>query len=92
VRLRLAGEGRTIRLATFAPGTVFGELALLDPGPRSASVEADQELVCYVLTEKAFEQLRQEHPEAAITLVTNLGRELSRRLRQANRTIYQLEG
>jgi CRP-like cAMP-binding protein len=39
--------------------------------------------VCYVLTEKAFDQLRHEHAAIAITLVTNLGRELSRRLRQA---------
>ena len=92
VKLRLAGAGRENRLATFSPGTVFGELALLDPGPRSASVEADQELACYILTEKAFDRLRHEHPELAIKLVTNLGRELSRRLRRANRTIYQLEG
>jgi len=92
VKLRLARAGRENRLATFSPGTVFGELALLDPGPRSASVEADTELVCFVLTDKAFEQLSRERPDLAIKLVTNLGRELSRRLRQANRTIYQLEG
>ena len=92
VKLRLAGRGRVNRLATFSAGTVFGELALLDPGPRSASVEADAELVCYVLTDEDFERLRREHPSVAIKLVANLGRELSRRLRQANRTIYQLEG
>ena len=91
-KLRLAGAHRENRLATFSAGTVFGELALLDPGPRSASVEADQELTCYVLTEEAFEQLRKDHPHIAITLLTNLGRELSRRLRRANGTIYQLEG
>jgi len=88
----LAGDGRVNRLATFSAGTVFGELALLDPGPRSASVEADEELVCYVLSDVDFERLRQDHPAVAIRLVTNLGRELSRRLRQANLTIYQLEG
>jgi len=92
VKLRLAGGGRVNRLATFSAGTMFGELALLDPGPRSASVEADQELICYVLTEELFERLRKDHPAIAIKLVTNLGRELSRRLRRANRTIYQLEG
>jgi len=91
VKLRLAGEGRLNRLATFSAGTVFGELALLDPGPRSASVEVDAELICYVLTDVAFEQLGREHPDIAIRLMANLGRELSRRLRQANQTIYQLE-
>ena len=92
VTLKLAGVGRENRLATFSAGTVFGELALLDPGPRSATVAADEDLVCYVLTEAAFEGLRKDHPAIAIALLTNLGRELTRRLRRANRTIYQLEG
>jgi SulP family sulfate permease len=91
VRLRLAGDGRENRLATFSAGTVFGELALLDQGPRSATIVADEELVCYVLTETAFHSLTREHGAIAITLLTNLGRELSRRLRRANRTIYELE-
>ena len=42
--------GGDIRLVTFAPGTVFGELAILDAGPRSATVTTDGELVCYVLS------------------------------------------
>ena len=39
-----------------------------------------------------FRRLSEEHPAIAIKLMTNLGRELSSRLRRANRTIYQLEG
>jgi MFS superfamily sulfate permease-like transporter len=89
VRLRLSGERET-RLITFSPGTVFGEVALLDQEARSATVEADDELVCYVLTRRSFEKLTTEHPAIAIKLLTNLGRELSGRLRRANRTIYQL--
>ena len=84
-------SGADIRLATFAPGTIFGELALLDPGPRSASVIADDELVCYALSDESFLLLSREAPDAAIKLLANLSRELSRRLRQANRTIHQLE-
>jgi MFS superfamily sulfate permease-like transporter len=91
VHLRLAGPDRAKRLATFATGTVFGELALLDAGPRSASVEADDDLVCYVLTEAVFATLAREHHAVAIKVLTNIGRELSRRLRRANQTIYQLE-
>jgi SulP family sulfate permease len=90
VRLRLHGAEREARLITFSPGTVFGELALLDQGARSATIEADEDLVCYVLTHANFEKLTEHNPAVAIKLLTNLGRELSGRLRGANRTIYQL--
>ena len=84
-------NGGDIRLATFAPGTIFGELAILDTGPRSASVVADDDVICYVLSEQQFAALAKDAPAVAIKLLSGLGRELSRRLRRANRTIHQLE-
>jgi hypothetical protein len=47
--------------------------------------------VCYALSDESFLLLSREVPDAAIKLLANLSRELSRRLRQANRTIHQLE-
>ena len=82
---------RATRLVTFSTGTVFGEFALLDLQARSATIEADEDLVCYLLSHASFERLTQQHPAIAINLLVNLGRELSGRLRRANRTIYQLE-
>lgn len=84
-------NGSDIRLVTFATGTVFGELAILDAGPRSASVVADDDVICYVLGEKQFAALTENAPTVAIKLLAGLGRELSGRLRRANRTIHQLE-
>ena len=81
----------SIRLATFSPGTVFGELALLDHGPRSASVVADTDLVCYALSRADYAELAEKSPAAAILFMAAIGRELSGRLRTANRTIHQLE-
>jgi sulfate permease, SulP family len=80
-----------IRLATFAPGAVFGELALLDRGPRSATITADEDLRAFGLSEASFAVLCQQQPDLAIKLLTSLGRELSVRIRYANMTIQQLE-
>ena len=84
-------DGANIRLATFAPGTVFGELAILDRGPRAASVIADGELVCYSMSRADYAAFAEKSPAAAIQFMAAIGRELSGRLRTANRTIHQLE-
>ena len=87
----LQSPNSAIRLATFAPGTVFGELAILDAGPRSATVVADEDLVCLVLTMSKYTALMEKHPSVAMRILAAIGRELSGRLRTANRTIHQLE-
>jgi SulP family sulfate permease len=88
--LRQPGGG-DIRLVTFSPGTVFGELAVLDAGARSATVTADGELVCYALSAQDFTAMSESSPAVAIKLLANLARRMSHRLRDANRTIQQLE-
>ena len=80
-----------IRLATFAPGTIFGELAIFDEGVRSATVIADKELACRALTTSDFAALSATSPSVAIRLLAAIARELSGRLRTANRTIHQLD-
>lgn len=87
----LTTETGRVRLVTFAPGSVFGELAFLGHGPRSATVTADEAMVAFRLCTKAFVDLRERDPDIVITLVFALARELSDRLRRANLTIQQLE-
>ena len=83
--------GGDLRLMTFAQGTVFGELAFLDAGPRSATVTSDTELVCYVVGGNDFASLAEKAPAVAVKLVTNLARQMGLRLRDANRTVQSLE-
>ena len=87
----LQTSSTNIRLATFAPGTVFGELAILDEGARSATVIADTELACLVLKTSDFAALSATSPSVAIRLLAAIARELSGRLRTANRTILELD-
>lgn len=88
---RMTDGGRERRLMTFGPGGIFGEMGFLDLAPRSATVVADEDLQCLVLDRSAFDALAQEHPAAAIKMLSALGRELSTRLRLVNRTIVQIE-
>jgi sulfate permease, SulP family len=91
VRVNAAGTERQVRLASYARGTMFGEMALLDHQPRSATVTAENDVVCWVLSEDAFQALIAEHPVIAVRLLSNIARELSARLRHATRMIAELE-
>ncbi len=73
-------DGRTITLARFGPGDIFGELAMFDDEKRSATVELveDTEVVGILGTD--MRRLMREHPDIAPKLVISLGR----RLRVAN--------
>jgi CRP/FNR family transcriptional regulator len=78
--LREHGDGRTIALARFGPGDIFGELAMFDNERRSATVEALDDLHALAILGHDMRRLMREHPEIAVKLVTALGR----RLRAAN--------
>ena len=87
---RVDGE-RSMRLVTFGEGTVFGEMALLDAKPRSASVQADNAMACYVMSRAAFDELVARHDAIALKLLTSLSQELGRRVRFANEIIDHLQ-
>src|SRR4051794_1062590 len=50
------------KVATIGPGSFFGELALLDQGPRAATVTADTDMQLLVLTSREFSSLLDEMP------------------------------
>ena len=75
------------RLASFGPGVVFGETAMLDGGGRTAGAAADEPSVVYVLTREGFDAIRGGEPALANVLLLNIARELSARLRFASATI-----
>jgi MFS superfamily sulfate permease-like transporter len=89
--VRRAEGARSTRLITFGEGTVFGEMALLDARPRSASVQADGPLVCYSMTRAQFEEIVEGHPDIALKLLTSLAQELGRRLRFTNDIVDNLQ-
>jgi CRP-like cAMP-binding protein len=78
--IRTHSDGRTITLATFGAGEVFGELAMFDDEKRSATVEAIDAVDAIAILGPDMRRVMREHPEISAKLVTTLGR----RLRAAN--------
>ena len=84
-------SGAKKRLATFAAGMAFGEMAIIDRAPRSAMIVADSEVECHRLKLEDFERLSQTHPNIKIRLLENLSLSLCRKLRKANRELSVFE-
>ena len=78
-------EGREVILSLLGPGSVFGELSLLDGKPRSANVVATEDTDLLMLRRSDFIQLIYKAPQ----IVTALLAELASRLRKTDR---QIEG
>jgi CRP-like cAMP-binding protein len=76
----LDGEAAVTRpgLASIAlgPGDSFGEMALLDGGPRSATVVAQSDVLCLRLARPAFTKMLKREPEIALALLADLSRKL----------------
>ncbi len=70
------GTARVVRndqeIATMGPGDYFGELALLDGGPRTASVIATSPMTLLVLGQREFAGLIDEVPGLAHKILTSL--------------------
>lgn len=90
VSLSVDGERRK-RIACIGPGLSFGEMALLDGGQRSADVIADEAVICYGLSVDRVRELANDNPNILISILGNLTRDISDRLRRANDEIRTLE-
>ena len=71
-------DGNKIVVNTFGPGNFFGEVAMLDDGPRTASVIATQETECLVLTRSDFIAVMHNDAEMATEIAVALAKRLRR--------------
>ena len=84
VRLISADGRMNLRIASLSRGTTIGEMALVEEARRSATIVADEDVVCYELFRDGYARLLSEHPAIATKLLANLSRELARRLRRTS--------
>ena len=82
----VAEDGREAILATLSEGDFFGEMALLDGEPRSATVRAVGKTRLLVVHREDFMHCLGKHPDLGLALLA----QMSRRLRAADRQISSL--
>ena len=72
-------------------GDCFGDLALIDFSPRSASVRAKTDCIAIKIPSSTLHSLYEQDPEQFLIIQMNMGREVSRRLRVSDERWFQLQ-
>ena len=87
---KLGDSGRPIRVAGLGPGDFFGEMTLIEPHSRSATVITESPTVLYELTARNLYTYYKADIHAYVMVMQNINRELCRRLRGADDRIAKL--
>lgn len=87
----LAPHEEELVLAVLHRGDCFGEMSLLDIQPRSATVRARTDVSLLVLPYRELLGLEQRDHHTFALFVLNIAREVSRRLREAQRLLVTFE-
>lgn len=82
-------EGRDYPLKKIGPGDCFGEMALIDFYPRSASVLAVSDCTAMELSLAVLHELYAEDLKQFTLIQMNIGREVSRRLRVTSEQLFR---
>jgi CRP-like cAMP-binding protein len=69
---------RSKAIRSLGPGDHFGEVALIDDGPRMAEVTADTDMECFALPSWQFRAFVKDHPDVAWALMQSLVKRIVR--------------
>ena len=78
---QMLSEGEEKTLTTMGPGDFFGEMALIEDGPRSVSAIVVKDSQVLVIKRSEFETLMTDAPKVAVKMVIGIYRTLSDRIR-----------
>ena len=81
LRARIIVDGKETTLSTIAVGDFFGEISLLDEGPRSADVLANTDSRLLKISAEAFDRVMREAPALAASFLYKLSKSIGARVR-----------
>jgi sulfate permease, SulP family len=84
------GDGQSVRLRKFLPGTLVGEMAFYTGRKRSASVLADTDATIAVISAESILRLNRDHPAAAAEFHQMAARIMANRIMSMNATLRTL--
>ncbi|MBI4377342.1 MAG: cyclic nucleotide-binding domain-containing protein [Elusimicrobia bacterium] len=84
---RRDGSGKERRIYPVEPGGFFGEMALLEQLPRTASAIAAERSHVYLLYRSKLDALLHDHPRIGASIMRHLAELLSARLRQSDAAV-----
>ncbi len=91
VRLsKMLSEGMEKTLTTLGPGDYFGEMALVEEGPRAVSAFIVESAQILTLKRADFEKLMQEAPEVAVKVVIGIHKLLSDKVRSLSPKLQEM--
>jgi CRP/FNR family transcriptional regulator, cyclic AMP receptor protein len=82
-------EENDTHLATILEGHFFGEIALLDNSPRTASASAQKETTLLVISNVDLDVISERNPKLGLKIVRSIGKLLAQRLSFANEQLIQ---
>lgn len=82
-------DGLLYKLRELQAGDCFGEMALMDCKPRSASVQAVENCQAIEIGASQLSGLYEHFPEQYVLIQMNMGREVCRRLREADERLFE---
>ena len=74
-------------VSILGPGSLIGDMGIIDGGPRSATCTASTDLALAVLTREALTRLMDTHPSVAARLLLAMSKRIADHLRETNRKL-----
>ena len=84
IQLMLISDDDRMPVSTVTSGDIFGELAVIDSGPRSATAICEEDSTLKILKKEAFDSLVEKNNRLGMIIYRNISRIISERIRQTN--------